>query len=130
MTKKRRKAILIDAVNKTVSEVYTTEYTDIYKHLDNDNSPFTVACTLPNGDAVFVDDEGLLKSDLDAGFVLEPYNRPLIGNGLIMGCDEEGETDHCKTNLKDVKVWFLEKWQAQEWRNLQLSMPVQIFSWK
>ena len=111
------KAILIDAVNKTVTEVEKGEgIQDIYKHLKCDT--FDVV-GLGGGVDCFVDDEGLLKEgyvDEDGtkhnmhGFRLRGYDQVLMGNGLILGHNGEGETIDSPVTVKQVQevVTFVE----------------------
>ncbi len=42
-------------------------------------------------DAVFVDEEGLLKVQTDF-FYIEGTHQPLAGRGVVIGCNEEGES--------------------------------------
>lgn len=42
-------------------------------------------------DAVFVDEEGLLKSPT-LFFYIEGTHQPLAGRGVVIGCNEEGES--------------------------------------
>ena len=42
-------------------------------------------------DGVFVDEEGLLKPQ-KYFFFIEGGHQPLAGRGIVLGCDEEGET--------------------------------------
>ena len=42
-------------------------------------------------DAVFVDEEGLLKEPT-LFFYIEGTHQPLAGRGVVIGCDEEGES--------------------------------------
>lgn len=83
------RTILIDPETQTVTELdFEGDFRDIQKtigcscftcvHIDGDNQ-----------EAIFVDDEGLLKG---SGFVFEFLGQPLVGKGLIMGCDDEGES--------------------------------------
>lgn len=95
------KAILIDVVNKEVKEIEIGKGIDeMYKFLNCDC--FTVASYLPNEDAIFVDDEGLMKGT-DEFFTYQEAHQPFAGNGLIMGCDEDGESVDCKISLDEVK---------------------------
>lgn len=95
------KAILIDSINKEVKEVEIGKGIDeMYKFLNCEI--FTIATYLPKDDAIFVDDEGLLN-DTDAFFTYEGAHQPFAGNGLIMGCDDEGESTDCKISFAEVK---------------------------
>lgn len=106
------KAILINPFDQTVTEVeYSGDYRDIYKLIDA--QCFDVA-RLPHRDGIFVDDEGLLNGTTHF-FQHEDYPNPLAGKGLIIGCDEEGESVDCKTTLNEVKakVSFLNIFQVR-----------------
>jgi hypothetical protein len=95
------KAILIDSINKEVKEVEIGKGIDeMYKFLQC--QCFTIASYLPKEDAIFVDDEGLMNGT-DVFFTYEGAHQPFAGNGLIMGCDDEGESVDCKIELTEVK---------------------------
>ena len=95
------KAILIDSINKEVKEVEIGKGIDeMYKFLQC--QCFTIASYLPKEDAIFVDDEGLMNGT-DVFFTYEGAHQPFAGNGLIMGCDDEGESVDCKIGLTEVK---------------------------
>lgn len=107
------KAILIDSKNKTITEVEKTEdgIKDIYEHLGDDVRMFTVV-NITETACVFVDDEGLLKEpyiDKDGnkhfmdGFKINTYPQVIMGNGLILGFDEMGETIDCPLSLQEVE---------------------------
>lgn len=95
------KAILIDPFEQSVKEVeYSGDFRDIYKLIDAEC--FDCA-RIRRGDGIFVDDEGLLKSPTHF-FEHSDYPSPLAGKGLIVGCDEQGESVDCKTSLDEVKA--------------------------
>jgi hypothetical protein len=95
------KAILIDPFEQTVKEVdYSGDFRDIYKLIDAE----CFDCARIKGtDGIFVDDEGLLNAPTHF-FEHSEYPSPLAGKGLIVGCDEEGESADCKTTLDEVKA--------------------------
>lgn len=96
------RAILIDPVNKTVSEVeHNGDYRDIYRHIECDC--FTVV-GIDDVDSVFIDDEGLLKDEPGPFFALKGYPQPLAGKGLILGCDEDGETIAARMSLDEARA--------------------------
>jgi len=84
----KHKAILIDVHDFSVTEIEVDQdnLQDIYDALGCD---LFDCVTLPNGDAIYIDDEGLLKNP-DRFFALIGYTSILAGNGLIMGVDDEG----------------------------------------
>lgn len=101
------RAILIDPFEKTVTEVQhdADDYRGIYKLISHETMPvdcFTVV-RLDDVDSVFIDDEGLLK-DPTHFFLWRGYPQPLAGKGLILGCDEEGETIACAMTLEQAKA--------------------------
>ena len=85
-------ALLIDPSNKqiTVVELPDTgdKFPSVYKHLQCDTFD---AITLPNGDALYVDDEGLLKP-LQHFFAVRGMPEPFAGRGLIVGTDNRGRS--------------------------------------
>jgi hypothetical protein len=85
------RAILLDAKTRTVSEVdYDGDYKSIYGLIGC--QCFTVV-QLGNGDDLYVDDEGLLTMNESTVFIQTPwYPTPLAGSGLILSCDDEGES--------------------------------------
>lgn len=96
------KAILIDAKNREVKEVEIGKGIDeMYKFLQCEC--FTIASYLEKNDAIFVDDEGLMNGP-DVFFTYEGAHQPFAGNGLIMGCDDMGESVDCKISLDEVKT--------------------------
>ena len=108
------KAYLIDPHTETITEVeYSGDYREIYKHIDAEI--FTTAQFNKFGDTVFVDDEGLFKEEQEF-FLINGYPQPLAGKGLVLGCDEEGESvapsitlDQCRALVDWVPHFMLHK---------------------
>ena len=100
------KAILIDPENHTVTEV---EYNGNYKHIYEliGCETFTVVDIGRDNNglthSIFVDDEGLLNNPRYF-FIWNGYQQPLAGKGLILGCDEEGETVAATLDLEAVRL--------------------------
>lgn len=74
------------------------------------------------GDAVFVDDEGLLYSKeeiLDRGFFIlvheSGYIQTLAGKGLILGVNKEGDSTSPKESDSAIRnrIGRVERWQAE-----------------
>jgi len=105
------KAILINSKTKEVKEVEMgKDYREIYKQLECEL--FTIGAYLDKEDAIFVDDEGLMNGT-DVFFTFEGAHQPFAGNGLIMGCDDEGESVDCKVDIDEVKnkVKFYDRYE-------------------
>lgn len=119
------KAVLIDAKARTISDIeYSGNWRDISPMLGCDL--FTVVRNLPDGDDVYVDDEGLLKLNADSVFFEMPwYPNPLAGSGLILSCDRDGnstaavhDADYYRKHItfKSMKaVWLKEELEPTGW---------------
>jgi len=99
---KNVRGILINSQTETITEVYVNgDYTEIYRIINVDL--FTVVNLDNKGNALFVDDEGLLKNP-EFFFKWDGYHQPLAGNGLILGTDDEGESVSTTLTLEEVKA--------------------------
>ena len=99
------KAILINPKLQTINEInYSGDYKDIYKLTEC--STFT--CVYPfnlNEDVIYLDDEGLLKqSNYCFTFRCDNGHNPILcGNALILGTDEEGESQDVESSIDEIK---------------------------
>lgn len=61
-------------------------------------------------DAVYVDEEGLLKGSHfeRAYFLIGDNPQPLCGKGLVLGMDDEGETIAPETPMESLRVRWLD----------------------
>lgn len=124
------KAVLIDATRRTVTDVdYSGDYKDIYGMIGC--SCFTLVRNLPDGDEVFVDDEGLLKLTGDSPFFTIPwYPTPLAGSGLILSAGNDGETAAAKHDAEFYRqhvrfssqraVWLKEELEPTGWPSVRV----------
>ena len=56
---------------------------------------------IDNNDVIFVDDEGLLTAKGDSTFfTLKSYEGILVGNGLLLGTNDEGESIDPTTTIE------------------------------
>jgi hypothetical protein len=108
------KGILIDPFACTVTEVEhdASSINGIYRLLSHPSMPvstFTIV-QLDDGDAIFVDDEGLLKT-CDRFFVWAGYHQPIAGKGLILGSNRRGDSVSCEISVDDARamVMFAER---------------------
>lgn len=100
------RTILIDPEAQTVTELdFEGDFRDIQKTIDC-GCFTTLNINGPKMEAIYVDDEGLLKG---SGFVFSFMGQPLVGKGLVMGCDMEGEsigTDMPLSAFTDQIEWM------------------------
>ena len=101
-----KKGILIDVKNRTITEVEVIEneqgsqLESIYKHLGC--STFGIA-NIDEKNDVYVDEEGLLFMDDNTILFQIDNGQPLVGNGLIMGYDDEtGESVDTTLSVEEV----------------------------
>lgn len=101
------KAILINAKDKTVTEVTITNYKDIYKFCGFDL--FTTVQMDANGNTLYVDDEGLLNGT-SVGFVIKGYPQPLMGSAIILGTNlrtgDSKDTDLTAEQVRKMVSFF------------------------
>jgi hypothetical protein len=100
------KALLIDPYQGTITEVDhdASDYQNIYALLSTEAKPvstfeaYYAGGALPEGDAIFIDEEGRLKGP-NTFFLFD--GQPLAGRGLVLGSDEKGDTQACKLTFDE-----------------------------
>lgn len=84
------RAILIDPMTESVTVVeHSGDYRNIYELIDCET--FSVI-DIGNGEAIYVDDEGLLHDDPQHFWKLDTYHNPVAGKALVLGVNEEGDS--------------------------------------
>lgn len=95
------RSYLIDPHTQQITEVeHNGDYRQIYEFIQA--RPFTVVTINDKRDGIFVDDEGLYREG-QRFFKLEGYEQPIAGRGLVLGCDDEGETVAPTITLSELK---------------------------
>jgi Domain of unknown function (DUF3846) len=82
------KAYWIDSKSKTITEVEYNSLDDMHRYI---GGHIEVAHAHPNGDVLYVDEEGLLKDPKNWFLYAYRSDQPLAGNGLYVGREVEGE---------------------------------------
>jgi hypothetical protein len=103
------KAIKIDVKNRQVVEVEINPKNvlkDWYNQIGC--NMVETAIRINETDSILVDESGILNMEDDSMFFTYDGYRPFIGNGLIVGCNYEGDSVSCKISVDDVidKVEF------------------------
>lgn len=94
---------LIDPAAMSITPwLYNGDWQTIAPAIRIGASPFTITHRFTNDDAIFVDDEGLLKP-LDWFFAVKGGHQPFAGCGLVLGNDEEGESVSARIALHELK---------------------------
>jgi hypothetical protein len=104
------KAILIDPFACTVEHVEVNKHDSrsYYAHLSHETMPvytFAIAYAgvLKGRDAIFVDDDGLMKEP-QRFFQIATAHQPFAGKGLIIGADHNGDAADAETSLNMVRM--------------------------
>ncbi len=125
------KAILVDVKNQEIREIeHDGRLETFYKFIECD--VFTVPVQLENGDALYIDDESLLKSaeSVPGAFLFQAYpTQPLFGHGIILGTSDEGESQDTRSKLGEIRrmVTFLNPNQVLQQHAEIAARPIQIY---
>lgn len=82
-----QKCLLIDALTQTVSETTFEDLPGLQKLV---GGYIETAFQWPNGDTLYVDEEGLLKGPVDFFRIPQRPDQALAGNGVVVGREVEG----------------------------------------
>jgi hypothetical protein len=92
------KGIKIDAVNQMIFEVEVDGLKGLQKEV---GGYIEMATSFPNGDVLFVDEEGLLKNP-EYFFEIKGAYQPFGGNGIVVGTTNSGDSISAKSFIKDI----------------------------
>ena len=113
------KAFKINTAERKVEEIEINSWEDIAPAIGNECTTFACPVTFENEDTIYVDDEGLYHP-FEGGFMMENWNYPCVGNAILQGTDEEGESTEpltTKEELEAMIIWVdkkkCEMWAAQ-----------------
>lgn len=94
---KELKVIVIDVEKKEFRESPVSTLEDMQKIV---GGYICLAGRLPNGDEIYVDDDGRLKAQI-GGFITTGMRMPMVGNGFIIGAvDDDGENTDVEATVK------------------------------
>src|SRR5262245_55246748 len=113
MNKKTHQGILIDPVEKTVTDVVVDAYPGWKEVLKCDDINAVTIIEHADGfrETIWVDGEGLLAAEPGPFFMWEGlerrhgYPNPLCGRGLVLGTDTEGETQSTRLTADMVRPY-------------------------
>lgn len=126
------KAILINSEKKTLSYIQLSDdNNDIYKAIGNNCCLFCIPVQFENMDSLFADDESLLRhNDIKGGFIMDDWSTPIVGNAVIIGTDDEGDSIDCKTTIDDIKgkIRFFSADTCKQYAEIVMSTPPKVYS--
>lgn len=122
------KAIWINSTERTITEVDYAGYKDLQRMV---GGSISAATRWNNGDALYVDDEGMFKAQA-AFFRITGVEQLLAGNGVIVG-REIGDTADTRPPTATVAtvqahVTFYDRAHADAWGKANASEPSATFA--
>lgn len=97
------KALLIDSHTRTISVIQINDWREIAPAIGHWCNYFECPLILPNEDTLYVDDEGLFHPYC-FGFCIDGLDTPVMGNGILLGCDDRGESIDVQTSLEELQA--------------------------
>ncbi|GAB7002503.1 hypothetical protein CPZ20_15605 [Lacticaseibacillus rhamnosus] len=104
------KAILIDPFACKIEhvEVDGDDINTYYRVLSHESMPVTTFTTayagvLKGRDAIFVDDEGIMKN-AERWFHMATGHQPFAGKGLIVGADRRGNAADAESDIDTIRA--------------------------
>ncbi len=99
-------AIFINAEERKLEYVtLSNDYHEIYPFIGPHCRTFSCPITFDNQDSIYVDDEGLYMG-YEHGFIMDGWDYPILGNGLILGANEEGDSVSVKSTIEELQNKF------------------------
>lgn len=93
-------------INPSIQNITTVDYDGdwrkINRMIDAIRGNFDVVRLYENGDAAFVDDEGLYAENQQF-WIHRNYPTPLAGKSLLLGTDDEGDSIAPQTSFDNLK---------------------------
>ena len=121
-----KKAIKIDSENQKLEYITIgDDYREISSAIGNNCGLFT-CIYLDDEDAMYCDDDSLLRpSDIKGGFLIEGWNTPIVGNAIILGTDEDGDSSDCHVTIEELgdNIKFLGADMCIRYANVVMSQP-------
>ena len=119
-----KKALKIDVVNQTVTNILVDDNESIYKEIGNGCELFCCPVNFDNGDTLYADDESLLRENIEGCFMMSDWQYAIVGNAIILGTDyEDGESIDCKSSPMDIygEIIWGNKEVAEQYRQVALN---------
>lgn len=116
------KALKIDVVYQTISQIEIKDYKEIYSAIGNGCDLFCCPIEFENGDVLYSDDEALLRENIEGCFAMHDWSIPLVGNAIILGSDGNGDSVDVKSKANQIleKIIWGNKAVAENYANYTL----------
>jgi len=124
---KKNQALLIDVSTKKITQIeLDNHFESISKAIGNGCQYFCCPYSFNNDDSMYADDESLLRIDsIKGGFILDGYRGTIVGNAIILGTDEEGDSVDVKSTIDEIaeRVIFIDEGMAKGYAYEVMSKP-------
>jgi len=110
------RALKINSELRIIEEVQINDWREISKAIGNNCDTIAAPVQFDNNDTIYVDDEGLFHP-FNGGYMFENWSYPIVGNGIIQGTDDEGESTEpitTKEELEKTIIW-VDKAKCEQW---------------
>ena len=98
-----KKAIKINSELQTLEFVTLgNDYKEIYPIIGEKCTMFACPIIFDNDDTMYVDDDGMFQG-YKYGFMMRDWQYPILGNAVILGTDDEGDSVDAKSLIEDFK---------------------------
>ena len=106
----KKQAIKINVQNQCFEPIEIESLQDYYNAIGNGCTTFAVPVTFQNRDSIYCDYEGLFHDNIGA-FIMPNFRYPIVGNAVIVGTNEEGDSVDAKSTIEwlSKNVVFIKK---------------------
>jgi len=112
------KAYKIDVTKREVKVIEVKNLMDVIRGIGDGCEYYVCPIKFKNGDIVFVDDQALLKSNLDGCFMIKGIENILVGNAVVVGTNDSNDLVDVSTKYDylDIKMLWGDKEMAYKYR--------------
>jgi len=122
------KAYKVNVIDRKIEEIQINSWRDISPAIGGGCEVFEAPVTLPNNDTFYVDEEAMYHECV-GGWMLEGFSYPVLGNAIIQGTDDEGESTEPLSTIEEIEsmIIWVSKENCETHKNRVLSQGPRIF---
>ena len=113
------KALKINVATQQVEEIEIKDWREISPAIGNECTNFECPVSFENEDCFYCDEEGLFHT-IEGGFIMDKWGSPIVGNALLIGTDNEGDSVDVKTTKEELmnQLTWVSKDEANDYADL------------
>ena len=122
------KAFKVNATDRKVEVIEINDWKEIAPAIGGQCEMFEAPVCLENEDTFYTDEEGLYHT-CEGGWKLKDFRHPILGNAVIQGTNEEGESCEPLSTLEEIEamIIWVDKDECEAHRSRALSTPPMMF---